>query len=128
MTSFRARTQYHDWTGTAAADDADVGRLDGFLRETGLIADGEFLLGVEIYVGENHEGQVKPPNVHALIFNGRNFDNIATELADIDGPIPVRRARVDVSLNHLLGLFKRVSVNIGRRGLDLTDREYIEVE
>jgi hypothetical protein len=128
MTSFKASVQYGDWTGTAAADNADQVDLDAYLRETGAITADEFLFAVELYVGENHGGRVTEPHIDVLVFPAQGFDNVAAELADIEGPIPLRRVSVAMTLGDFLAKFKRVSIHLNRRGLDVSGREYIEVE
>ena len=51
---FSASVQYGDLKGSAAADRADRGNADDWLKNNGLKQEGEFLLGITLYVGENH--------------------------------------------------------------------------
>lgn len=122
---FRASVQYGDWEGTAAADDADQRTFGRLLEERGLFdPTREMLIGVELWIGENHGGKVEKPYLHAVFVEGDRFDNVAPRLKAERDPIKVRRIDVGLTLEEFIGLFKRFSVVITRRGMDLTDREY----
>jgi len=71
---FGASVQYDDWKGDAAADDDDNRAIREFLEERGQLAEGEFLIGVEIWVGENHGGEVQQPQIHALIIEAADAE------------------------------------------------------
>ena len=124
MQTFKASVQYGDWKGTCAADDADKQSIVDFLRAKELIAEREFLVGIELYVGENHDLNVKPPTIIGLILNAENYDTAAAALQSARDQINLRRIRIELPLELFLGLFKRFSIAISPRGLDITGREY----
>jgi len=75
--TFRAGVQYGDWTGTAAADNADQNDLHNLLvAKKAFDRDTEFLLGASLWIGENHGGKVQAPYISAFITPLDNtFDN-----------------------------------------------------
>lgn len=127
MGSFVAGVQYNDWTGTAAADSVDRGGLTDFLIAKGLITNGDFVVGVEAWIGENHgEGSVQP-SVNVFVIEGRNgADSAASWLQENADPLDLKRVSVDITFEEFFGFFKRFDIVIGRRGLDLDGREYRE--
>lgn len=124
MQTFKASVQYGDWKGTCAADDAGKQSIVDFLRAKELIAEREFLVGIELYVGENHDLNVKPPAIIGLMLNAENYDTAAAALQAARDPLNLRRIRIELPLDLFLGLFKRLSIAISPRGLDITGREY----
>ena len=124
--TFRASVQYNDWKGTAAADNADQNDLHKLLSSKKLIdPDKEFLLGIELWVGENHDGKVEAPTVVAIVTALDNkYDNLEVQLKALKGPIPVRRVEIKLTLEEFVGLFKRFAVVLTTRGLNLEDREF----
>lgn len=122
---FRASVQYGDWTGTASADDADANAIRDLLVARGIMnRDKDFLIGITLWIGENHGGKVQPPSISAVFFAGNKFDEIEPLLRKKADPIPTRRVDVELTLNEFMGLFKRFAVVLTQRGLDLTHREY----
>lgn len=126
MHTFRASVQYGDWEGTASADNGDEMSIESLLEDKGLInRDTEMLVGVEIWVGENHGGESKPPSIHCLIAERTgNFDNLAAKIKSASGPVTVREVDVELTMDQFIGLFKRFAVVLTRRGLNLIDRDY----
>lgn len=123
--TFVAGVQYDDWKGTAAADDADLGGIRKLLRDRGMLGDDEFLVGIEIWVGENHGGEVKEPFITALIVKGNTFETVAETLQKSRDPINVRKVNLDdLSIIQFIGLFKRFNVALAWNGLDFAGREY----
>jgi hypothetical protein len=123
MESFRASVQYDDWTGTAAADDADQVSLSAFLRKRGAMADGDFLAAVHVWIGENHGGHAERPTIEALLLDGAPSVQDVTHLLEED-PVRVRRVPVEISLEEFVGLFKRLAVNFYRGQGDLSARRF----
>jgi hypothetical protein len=131
MAYFRASVQYGDWEGTGAADDTDAGSLSlhRYLEQKGLIKPGEFLVAASLWVGENSGGKIDSVFASAYLFNGgRDFESVQKALDAITGPIPVREVEVKLTLAKFIALFKRFDVELTRRGLSLTDREYRVIE
>jgi hypothetical protein len=125
MGDFRAHVQYGDWEGTAAADASDQLEIHKYLRDKGLLQDNEFLLAVNIFVGENHHNEVGSVYVAAFIYEGQDsFDKLKPILDKSTGPIPVRSVRLTLTLQEFVGLFKRFDVFLTWHGLNLADRDY----
>lgn len=121
---FKATVQYSDWEGTAAADSADEKTIHDFLKERKLMTDKQFVIGVEVSIGENHVGRVQPPIINVIFVETDSFDD-AQLLLGKDGTVNVMKIVLDdVSLEQFLGLFKRFSIAISRKGLNFIDREY----
>lgn len=125
MTTFRAGVQYNDWKGTAAADDADRNDIGKLLRERGALSDDEFLVGIELWLGEMHGDEVENPSVSALIINAEDYEAAERTLNETDDPLPVKRVELELSMKEFLLLFKRLAISLSWRGLDLTGREYV---
>lgn len=121
---FKASVQYGDWEGTAAADDADEIDLDDILSKNGLKSDQEFLLGIEVFIGENHGGKVESPYVTVLLVDRGTFDDVDALLKGTKGPVPVKAVDVELTLEEFFGLFKRFSVNLSRSHLNFIGREF----
>jgi hypothetical protein len=131
MESFKSRTQYGDWHGTVSADNIDPSNLSAsrYLREKGFIDDNEFLIAMEIFVGETHQHEDVPkPYVHAFVLEGvgkyEDAQKRLEELAKKGEPIPVRQINLDMSILEFFGMFKRFSVMLTWQDLPLEDREY----
>lgn len=121
---FSAGVQYNDWKGTAAADDADRHSLREWLKAKKLIQEGEFLVGVEVFIGENHGGKHKDPiYAHVLLAQQGDFESVKKMIDTTNGPILVRRVDFQIDALEFLGLFKRLSIAISRDNM-LTDLEY----
>jgi hypothetical protein len=129
MDTFKAGVQYGDWEGTAAADGADATAVHNYLEEKGLIGKDEFLLAVNLGVGENHGGKIGSIFVRAFVFKGsNNFDTLKPVLDQMTGPIPVREIRLELTLEEFFGLFKRFDVMLTWDGLELEGRPFDIVE
>jgi hypothetical protein len=115
---FQATSQYNDWKGTAAADDPHPGDLRGLLRDRRLITDDEFVVGMEVWIGENHAGQVAPASIRVLAIRAADFGQAQSKLAA--GPVVVRKIDLELSLEEFIGLFKRVSIKLAWRDLPLS--------
>jgi hypothetical protein len=124
VTVFHASVQYGDWEGGSAADGADKNDIGDLMRQRGLLRDGEFIVGVRAFFGENHGGKVRGPHVEALVVSGGDYDSVKTMLAATPDPLPLRKVEVDMTPEEFFGLFKRFDLTISRRGLDLLGREY----
>ena len=124
MDIFRASVQYGDWKGTAAADNIDFYAFYKHLLGRGLISETDFLVGIHLWIGENRPGVVQPPYVTAFLLEGiDNFESAEAALRSMRDPLDLKRVRVNLTLNEFMGLFKRFSIAIAARGLDITGRE-----
>ena len=112
--SFRASVQYNDRKGTSAADDADKNGASEWLKENGHIEDGEFLLGIKMFAGENHGKHKDPVFVEFLIATPGDYENIKSMIESSTGPIEVRSVKAQMNLVDFFGLFKRFDVTLSR--------------
>ena len=115
--TFRASVQYGDLKGTAAADRADQKGADEWLEKKGLKQPSEFLLGVELWVGENHGAHKDPVHVHFLLVNFAGYENVKVMLEETQGPVGVRRVSEKMPISEFLALYKRFSVCLSPSGL-----------
>lgn len=124
MTSdrFRASVQYDDLTGTSAADRADKNGPEEWLRGKGLMQDAEFIIGIEVWAGENRGVHREPITVHFLLTKG-SFDSVKDAVAKTSGPFATRRVTEQMPVAEFMGLFKRLSVTLSPGGM-LSDRSY----
>jgi hypothetical protein len=120
--TFKASVQYGDWTGTAAADRADQNDPERWLEKQGKKKPGEFLVGIEIWAGENHGKHKDPVSVNFLLAALPDHDTVQGQIRS-GKPLQVRKVQEDMNLVDFFGLFKRFSVAISNHGM-LTDREY----
>lgn len=111
---FRASVQYNDWKGSSAADDADKNDASKWLKENGHIEDGEFLLGIKMFAGENHGTHEDPVYVEFLTATPGDYDNVKAMVESSTGPIEVRSVRVQMAVTEFFGLFKRFGVTLSR--------------
>jgi hypothetical protein len=124
--SFKAGVQYGDFEGTAAADRADKADLGDYLRSNGLMHDGEFLVSVELWVGENSGGKLGSTSVRALVVSAPDYDGAVRDVLR-EEPVPVRVINVPLSLVDFIALFKRFAVTLTIRGGELTGKDYREI-
>jgi hypothetical protein len=130
MASFKASVQYGDWKGTSAADDSDPLSLSvsRYLEKKGLIKPDEFLLAVQLFVGETHNNKPKKPYIRAyLLKDAKNHDAVRERLEELESagePSPVREVRIDMTLGKFVAMFKRFEVMLTWDDLPLTEREY----
>lgn len=123
MSHFRANVQYDDWEGTAAADNADQNDLSSWLKTEKLIEDEEIVVGVSLWIGENH-GKVATPQVRFLVVPAANAEKAQAYL-NANDPVPLKEVFRELSVDQFLVLFKRFSVVLTLNKLGLTDREYL---
>ena len=121
--TFRATVQYNDRKGTSAADDADIHGASEWLKENGHIEEGEFLLGIKMFAGENHGTHEDPVYVEFLIATHGDYDNVKSMIDSSSGPIEVRSVKTDMALTDFFGLFKRFDVTLSSDSM-LEGHEY----
>jgi hypothetical protein len=110
MATFKASVQYGDFDGTAAADEGDGRNLHALLEERGILLDDGFLVGVKIFVGENHGGRAREPFVKAFIIDRIDRDRDVEQALRGPEPAPIRSVDVQIGLEEFVGLFKRLEV------------------
>ena len=128
MDTFQASAQYNDWKGDVAADNADKQGIEILMRERGLLSDNEFLVGVDLWLGEMHGSKLERPSVYAYVIDADKYENAEKTLKETSGPLRVKKVDLDLSMEEFLLLFKRFSLAISWRGLDLMGRELDVIE
>jgi hypothetical protein len=122
MERLQAETQYGDWEGSAAADNAAVDDLGATLAARGLAPAGRFLVAFDLWQSEV-DGSTKLTAHYAL---GNSYDE-ATKAMPQDGPIDLVAVDVPLSLADFLACFKRLNVTMVRAGSNLHAREFNRV-
>ncbi|MEX0827461.1 MAG: hypothetical protein WD005_00750 [Haliea sp.] len=115
--TFRAGVQYGDLKGSASADNADMTDAFKFLKEKGYITNGEFVVGVSLWVGENHGRHEDPVSVRFYITDLGGHANIPEKLENSNDPVPLKEISMDMDIADFLALFKRFSVTLSNGGL-----------
>lgn len=125
---FTAGTQYNDYTGTVAADRSDNLSFQDYLKDRGLVADGEHIVGYEIVFNENSGQPISKPGIVAFIGQGDSISDVAAQRAQ-DGVIKLRCVEVsDLPLAEFFRFFKRFNVMFSNDDLKLRGAEYQSVE
>jgi hypothetical protein len=126
MSKFCAITQYGHWRGEVSADDADFRSIRDVLRDQGVIEDGEFMVGIRAFVGENVASRpLDPVFVRVLLIKAANFEDAQKELRAAEGAVPFgREAKVELHVEEFLRLFKRIDMAISWRGLPVVGRDF----
>ncbi|OJA25436.1 hypothetical protein [Burkholderia ubonensis] len=124
METFKATTQYGDWTGTASADRSDATTLSDLLLQRGLRTEEEFLVGAKLWVGENHNNKLAHVFVHAYLFDGTGFDDVSAAIAEAGDALKLKRVSVELTLEEYICLFKRFAVALSDPHFDLEGREF----
>ncbi|CAM0557783.1 hypothetical protein [Vreelandella titanicae] len=119
--NFKASVQYNDLKGSAAADRADFDDAEKWLSEKTRIQDGEHLVGIKVFISENHGDCNEPIFVEFLI------DSHVRDTQRLPGkegsPIELKRVRADMSINDFFALFKRFEITLSPDG-DLENKYY----
>lgn len=106
MDKLIASTQYNDWKGNAAFDDADVSGLTDYAKKAGKIQDGDVIFGVEAsYLSVSNEFSIQ---IH---YSNQSFDDMSKNGGELS------KADFELSLDDFFALFKRVSLAISRKGI-----------
>jgi len=116
METFKASVQYNDLKGSAAADRADMADAAKWLKNNGYIND-EFVVGISMWVGENHGSHRDPVSVKFLVTELVGADDIPEMLQASGEPIQVKEIRVDMDVADFFALFKRFEVTLSNGGL-----------
>jgi hypothetical protein len=113
---FAATVQYNDLTGSAAADRADKAGPEEWLRAQNHIASDDFVVGIELWAGENHGAHRDPITAHFLVVKG-DYDSTKNGIAQTSGAYQTRRVTVEMPVAQFMGLFKRFSVTLSPSGM-----------
>lgn len=107
--NFQAGVHYNDFTGSAAADEADMQSISGYLSQKALIHDEEFLVGIELSSGVNQL------SLTAVVAQLNGYDNLQVAL-ESGHPLEVREIPLNMDLNEFLSFFKAVNITLSRKG------------
>ncbi len=78
-----------------------------------------------MFIGENHPGKVQDPFVHCYVVEGNQFETVSQALLNATEPLFLREISLELSLEEAIGLFKRFSVNLSWKGMELNGREFV---
>lgn len=114
---FSASAQYNDFTGTAAADQADLSAASDWLKKTGVISRDELLVGYEMYVSPVLSGTSGTITISTTFLLARTdtLDTFAERVKA--GDVAVRKITRDLSPVEFFSLFKRFSVTLSSNGI-----------
>jgi len=126
MGTLTASELYSDWEGTAAADNAEHGvAVIDILLKRDLMNENDFLVGLDIFLGENHGIKIQKPHISALIFKKLDdYDTVKTALEVSFDPLRLRKVDFDLTPAEFVTLFKRLNITLTPRGLELQGRKY----
>lgn len=127
MPDFKAHVQYDDWKGSAAADNADLEALSGYLRNAGMLSDSEFLVGFKAYIGTPDINGDPYFSAAAFIVTAGNYEGSLQKVLAED-PVEVFRKDIELGVLEFFKLFKRFEFVLTHRGFDLQGRKYREIE
>lgn len=116
MSKFEASVQYNEMKGSAAVDTADGITLTMWLKEQGDIVEGEYVIGVLMYAGENHGTHRDPVRVTFYVSEKESkYDSV---VAMIKAKRVFRPKKVTKKMNiaDFLALFKRFEITLSLSG------------
>lgn len=114
---FTASVQYNDFKGESAADTADLEDASKWLEENGHLTDGEILVGIELFAGENHGEHQDPVYINFFLATSGDFDTVREMIDSNKEAVNVKKVSVEMPISDFLGLFKRFSIVLSRDGL-----------
>lgn len=101
---------------SSAADRADTGGPEDWLRSKGLIQADEFILGIEIWAGEGPSFRTDSISIHFLLVKG-TFDTVRQMMGSTRGTIPTNRVTTSIGVAEFIRLFKRFNVCLSPEGV-----------
>ena len=126
METFIASVQHNDIKGSAAADNAEMAGAAKWLKDNGDINNEEFVIGISMWVGENHGTHKDPVSVKFLVSELNGYDNIPEMIKASGDPIQVKVIRKNMNIADYLALFKRFEVTLSNSGL-IEGKTYTEI-
>ncbi|BFR49497.1 hypothetical protein RVX_R25580 [Nitratidesulfovibrio sp. HK-II] len=114
---FQASVQYGDYKGTACADGHDRHTLQGYIKEKGLVQEGELIVGISMFSGEVH-GRVQDGNVSVsvLVADVKGFDAFQDSISSGED-VDIREICLDMRLEEFFGFFKRFKICVSSHGV-----------
>ena len=106
MINRTASTQYNDWTGGAAFDDADTQVLCDYAMNNGLIAQGDVIFSFNAsYI---HITEMMTVDIFYTNMTYDQFKNSGSQLS---------KSNFDITPAEFFKLFKRANFAVARKGL-----------
>jgi hypothetical protein len=106
MVNTTASTQYNDWIGGAAFDNADLKALSNFAKDKGLIKGNEI-----IYSFEASYSHLAKEMMVTIFYTDMNFDDFKGSGAQLS------KQNFDLPVGHFFDLFKRANFAVAKKGL-----------
>ena len=111
--TFKAGTQYGDYKGTVAADDADLSTLMFAMRSKLGIAEDQHIVGYSFEA--NYELRTSDIESISVTLYLNNDDNLKEKITNFE-TIDVTKVEGDISLTEFFGLFKRFEIYLSSKG------------
>ncbi|WP_108399067.1 hypothetical protein [Devosia submarina] len=115
--TFRAEAQYGDWTGEAAADNTLENSIQALLEKRGQKQDGEILVGLNLYIGDNGYSSIS-----GYLVSAKDADE-ARVLLQSAGVPEVKKVDIELTPAEFLQLFKLFNVTLSWQGMNLIGRD-----
>ena len=125
METFKASVQYGDMKGSSAADKADLEHAATWLEKNGDISKNEFVVGISMWVGENHGSHTDPVSVKFLVTELNGYTSIPEMLEASGDSVEVKVVRKDMNIADFLALFKRLEITLSTGGI-IEGKSYTE--
>lgn len=126
MKEFKAGVQYGDLKGSVAADIADQIFPSKWLSDNGHISDGECLIGISMFAGENNGQHRDPVSVTFLVSTLNGHANVPAMIQDAE-PVQIKEINVDMNIADFFALFKRLEITLSNSGL-MENKTYETIE
>lgn len=127
MREFKAAVQYGDLKGSIAADTADQITPSRWLSDNGHIGDGECLIGISMFAGENHGHHRDPVMVTFLVSTLNGHANVPEMIQSSTEPMKVKEINIDMNIADFFALFKRLEITLSTSGL-IENKTYEAIE
>lgn len=124
MEQFKAATQYADWKGSSSADRSDAETVRDFLTKQGLLNPNESLVGVKVYIGENHNNEIGRISIKAFVIDANGFENALQAIQQAGDDLKLKEIDLKVSIEEFLAFFKRFSLTLSDPHFDLEGRNF----
>ena len=106
MNKLNASTQYNDWQGSVAFDDADFSSITDVAQKRKVINSGERVFGLTAsYLSVSNEFSV------TLHYTDKSFDDLKA------AGIELQTAELDLSVSDFFSVFKRANFAFSRKGI-----------
>jgi hypothetical protein len=86
-----------------------------------------FVIGIKMYVGENHGEHTDPVSVTFLISELNGYESIPAMIEASDDNLPVKELHLEMNIADFLALFKRFEVTLSAGGI-LEGNTYLATE